>query len=256
MSRALDVVYCDNHLLVVAKPAGIPTVPDASGDVSLLDLAREWVRAKFDKPGDVFVGVVHRLDRPVSGVLVFARTSKAAARLAAQWRSRAAHKLYWAVGERRLARRAAPRSKRAPRANASDATVGSAASTDAGGVVEQWLAKDERTNRVQSVAPGAPGARRAITSWRVLERARGRTLYELAPATGRPHQLRACAAALGTPLLGDLKYGAREPLADRSIALHARELELDHPTRRERMRFRAPPPRGPEWDFAICRRAR
>jgi 23S rRNA pseudouridine1911/1915/1917 synthase len=233
MSGALDVLYCDNHLLVVSKPAGMPTVPDASGDASLLDLAREWVRAEFAKPGAAFVGVVHRLDRPVSGVVALARTSKAAARLSAQWRARAAHKIYWAVGERRGVRRAAR-----------------------AGVVDHWLAKDERKNRVRVVAEGAPGARRAITRWRVLERAEGRTLYELAPATGRPHQLRACAAALGTPLLGDLKYGAREPLADKSIALHARELEIEHPTRREQMLFRAPPPRGPAWDFAICRRAR
>jgi 23S rRNA pseudouridine1911/1915/1917 synthase len=260
MSGALDVLYCDNHLLVVAKPAGMPTVPDASGDPSALELAREWVRTEFTKPGAAFLGVVHRLDRPVSGVLVLARTSKAAARLSAQWRARSAHKIYWAVGERRAA--AAKRAvraravKRAVSARETASTRASAPRGERAGIVDHWLAKDKRSNRVRVVPPNTHRARRAITSWRVLETATGRTLYELAPATGRSHQLRACAAALGTPLVGDVKYGARVPLADRSIALHARELELEHPTRRETMCFRAPPPRSAVWDFETCRRAR
>jgi 23S rRNA pseudouridine1911/1915/1917 synthase len=106
---------------------------------------------------------------------------------------------------------------------------------------------------VRAVAEGTAGARPAVTRWRVLENAGGRTLYELEPVTGRPHQLRVCAATLGTPLLGDLKYGAREPLPDKSIALHARELEVDHPTRGERLRFVAPVPAGKTWDFRACR---
>lgn len=230
MTRALQVLFCDNHLLVVSKPAGLPTVPDSSGDASLLDVAREWVRTEFQKPGAAFLGVVHRLDRPVSGVIVFARTSKAASRLGEQWRARSTRKLYWGVGQGR------------PPA--------------AAGESEAWLLKDPEKNRVQAVPSGRPGAQRAVTSWRVLEESAGRTLYELVPLTGRPHQLRVCAASLGTPLLGDLKYGAREPLPDASIALHARELELDHPTRGERLSFVAAPPEGGGWDFSVCRGAR
>ena len=230
----LRVLSCDNHLLVVDKPAGIPTVPDASGDESLLDLARHWVRERFAKPGNVFLGVVQRLNRPVSGVLVFARTSKAAARLTREQKEGRMRKVYWGVGQ---GRPPAP-----------------------GGVLEQWLEKDEARNRVRALAgPGqgasrvGGGAKRAVTRWRVLEEREGRTLYELAPETGRPHQLRVCSATLGTPLAGDLKYGAREALPDRSIALHARILELEHPSRGERLSFVAPAPRLPVWSFAACR---
>ena len=219
----LRVLYCDNHLLVVAKPAGIPTVPVASGDESLLDQAKAWVRAEFAKPGEVFLGVVHRLDRPVSGVVAFARTSKAAARLSSSLREGRARKVYRAVGEG------------SPREDA--------------GVLEQWLTKDEAKNRVRASAQPRSDAKHAITHWRVLARGAGRTLYEFAPETGRPHQLRVCAATLGTPLLGDVKYGAKEPLPDASVALHATELEIDHPTRKERMRFVDPTPREAPWDL-------
>jgi 23S rRNA pseudouridine1911/1915/1917 synthase len=171
---------------------------------------------------------VQRLDRPVSGVLVFARTSKAAARLSRSLRERSAVKVYWAVGQ------GAPR--------------------DDAGVVEQWLEKDETRNRVrvlrESVSGSPPGsAKRAVTRWRVLARGPGRTLFEFVPETGRPHQLRVAAASLGTPLLGDLKYGALEPLPDASVALHARELSIDHPTRPERLLLADRPPETPIWDF-------
>jgi len=228
----LAVLHCDNHVLVVAKPAGIPAVPDASGDESLLDMAKEWVRVEFAKPGDVFLGVVHRLDRPVSGVMAFARTSKGASRLSEQFRARAAHKTYWGVGL------GEPRTE--------------------SGTLLQWLVKDERANRVRveanATAAATTGAKQAITRWSVLERRGGRTLYELSPETGRPHQLRVAAASLGTPLAGDVKYGAREPLEDHSIALHAVALELDHPTRGERLRFTMPAPRLAVWDFDATRR--
>jgi 23S rRNA pseudouridine1911/1915/1917 synthase len=221
---ALRVLHCDNHVLAVAKPAGMPTVPDASGDESLLERAKAWVRAEFAKPGEVFLGVVQRLDRPVSGVVVFARTSKAAARLSSALREGRARKLYRAVGE------GSPREDE--------------------GVMEQWLAKDEAKNRVRALARERAGAKRAVTRWRVIARAKGRTLYEFEPETGRPHQLRVCAATLGTPLVGDLKYGAKAPLPDASVALHAVELEVEHPTRKERMRFVDPVPVGPPWDLA------
>lgn len=214
----LDVLHHDNHLLVVNKPAGVPAVPDESGDPSLLEEARAWVKAEYRKPGDVFLGVVHRLDRPVSGALVFARTSKAARRLAEAWRTRQVRKIYWGIVEGRCAR---------PE-----------------GELEQYLAKDERRNRVAVAQPGE--GRLARTRWRVLQELEAGALLELEPLTGRPHQLRVACAALGCPLLGDLKYGARAPLPDRSIALHARALELPHPTRAERVAVQAPPP-GTEW---------
>lgn len=221
MTRPLEVLHQDNHLLVVAKPAGLPAVPDESGDESLYDRAKEWIRREFGKPGDVFLGVVHRLDRPVSGVMVFARTSKAASRLAEQFRTHRARKTYWAVGE------GAPRGE--------------------GGTLTQWLVKDEARNRVRVLERPDAFAKEAVTRWRVLERRPGRTLYELVPETGRPHQLRVAAASLGTPLQGDLKYGASAPLPDQSIALHARALEIEHPTTHARLSFEVPPPATDAW---------
>jgi len=215
------VLLADNHLLALAKPAGVPCVPDESGDESLLDQAKAWVKREKTKPGAVFLGVVHRLDRPVSGCVVFARTSKGAARLSEAFRSRVVEKIYWAVGAGDLREEA--------------------------GELEQWLLKDEARNLVRALAAERPGAQLARTRWRVLARAGGRVLFEFRPETGRPHQLRVCAATLGCPLLGDLKYGARTPLADKSIALHARALEFPHPTKKERVRIECDPPALPEW---------
>ena len=215
-AEALKVLHADNHLLVVWKPACVPSVPDESGDPSLLDLAKEWVRLRYDKPGNVFLGVVHRLDRPVSGVLVFARTSKAASRLTDAFRRRTVEKLYWGIS-------------------------GHAPDTDSG-VVEHWLHKDRERNRVRVVEEGHEGAKLARTQWRVLSASKGRVHFELKPETGRPHQLRVAVRSLGCVLAGDLKYGADEPLSDGSIALHARSLSLIHPTTKERLRFVADTP--------------
>lgn len=221
---SLEVLACDNHVLGVVKPAGLPTVPDESGDPSLLDLARAWVEREFAKPGRAFLGVVHRLDRPVSGVVVLARTSKAAERLSAAFRGRAVEKRYLGVVAR------------APREDE--------------GRVEQWLWKDRERNRVLVVPEGRPGALRAVTGWRVAARGGDRALLELVPETGRPHQLRVAAASLGAPLLGDLKYGADAPLPDASIALHASELVLPHPVREEPVSLAAPPPAREWWELA------
>ncbi|MEO0649287.1 MAG: RluA family pseudouridine synthase [Planctomycetota bacterium] len=214
--RALQVLHVDNHLLVVHKPAGLPTVPDSSGDESLLERAKVWVGREFAKPGNVFLGVVQRLDRPVSGVLCFARTSKAADRLTRQLKQKRMAKRYLA---RTLGWTAADR-----------------------GEVEQWLLKDRVRNRVRVVPAETPESKLAITRWEVRDRRGG--LIELEPVTGRPHQLRVACSTLGAPIVGDLKYGAPEPLGDQSIALHAWRLVLDHPTRDERLAFEQPPPWG------------
>ncbi|MEZ5978443.1 MAG: RluA family pseudouridine synthase [Planctomycetota bacterium] len=225
MTASLDVLFADNHLLVVSKPAGVPTVPDASGDVSLLDMARAWIEREHDKPGRAFVGVVHRIDRPVSGVVCFARTSKAASRLTAAFKERRVDKTYLAVGA------GSPRRAR--------------------GVVEQWISKDRRTGAVRAAAHETERAQRAVTAYEVLARGtfHGRpvALLRFEPETGRPHQIRLAARSLGLPLLGDLRHGAGEPLPDRSVALHAWKLALDHPTKKERTEWKCPPPRSPWW---------
>ena len=215
------VLYEDNHLLVLEKPACMPCVPDASEDESLLDWGKCYIKEAYDKPGAVFLGVVHRLDRPVSGVVLFARTSKAADRLTAQFRERSVEKTYLGV------------------------TAGGALAES--GLLEQWLRKDTEVNRVHVATEGEEGVRNAVTEWRALERRGDLTLLELKPKTGRPHQLRVACKSLGAPLAGDLKYGAREPLPDKSIALHAARLAFDHPTREERLVLSASPPDVAVW---------
>jgi 23S rRNA pseudouridine1911/1915/1917 synthase len=229
---ALDVLFVDNHLLVVDKPAGLPSVPDASGDESLFERAKAWLKVEFERPGDVFLGIVQRLDRPVSGVLCFARTSKAAARLTKAFGAKDAHKTYLAIGAGALP----------------------AGSPDHG-ELEEWLVKDHDKNRVTSFREeprAGVGAKLAITRWRRLEervvRGARETLFAFEPVTGRSHQLRLAARALGTPLLGDLRYApGSEPLADRSIALHARRLAFVHPVRKQPVAFEAEPPERAWW---------
>jgi 23S rRNA pseudouridine1911/1915/1917 synthase len=225
---ALQILYADNHLLAVAKPAGLPMVADESGDPSLQELAKEWVREEKRKPGAVYLGVVHRLDRPVSGVALFARTSKAAERLSKAFRERAVRKIYWAITE--------------------------GVPSEEQGELEQWLAKDPRTNRVRAIGARASGAQRALTRWRVLASEKrgpaGRAWIELEPETGRSHQLRVALSSLDAPILGDLKYGASRPLADRSIALHAQRLEIPQPTTGKPLVIECPLPPRAWWSLA------
>ncbi|MEX1023509.1 MAG: RluA family pseudouridine synthase [Planctomycetota bacterium] len=218
---SLRRLHTDNHLFVVVKAAGMPMVPDASGDASLFERVEEAVRVEKAKPGKAFLGIVQRLDRPVGGVVVFARTSKAAARLTEQFKSHTIDRRYLAVTE------GVPAARR--------------------GSVEHALLKRERDNVVRVVDPDVPGAKAARTNFRVLATRDGNALVELTPHTGRSHQLRVALASLGTPIVGDAKYGATRPLEDRSIALFATTLALDHPTTRERLRFVAKPPARFAW---------
>lgn len=216
--KPLEVLYVDNHLLVVAKPACLPIVPDESQDVSLFDQAKAWIKQEYNKPGEVFLGVVHRLDRPVSGVVVFARTSKAAKRLHASWQQQdAVRKWYLAVSD-----------------------VPWPGALEESGTWRQWLWKDRQRNRV--IVSRQDGAREAVTKYQRLPTTSAQSGLRLEAVTGRSHQLRVACAQAGMPLLGDLKYGAKEALKDKSIGLHAWRLEFPHPTRDEVMQFCAEPP--------------
>jgi 23S rRNA pseudouridine1911/1915/1917 synthase len=216
----LEVLYEDNHCLAVNKPAGMPAQADASGDPSLVDAVTRYLRERYHKPGKVYVGLVHRLDRPTSGVVLVARTSKAAGRLSAQFRAGAISKVYWAIVER------------APR--------------DEQGVWIDWLGKDRRTNRARLLGEADAEGKEARVSYRVRERAGDRAWLELRPETGRSHQLRVQLAVRGYPIVGDGKYGATSRLraldGRTRIALHARELAFTHPTRREAIVVEAPVP--------------
>lgn len=220
MPQPLEILYEDNHCLVVDKPAGLLVQGDITDDLSLVDLVRADLKARYHKPGNVFVGLLHRLDRPVSGVVLVAKTSKAAARLSADFREGRVKKTYLAVVEGRL--------------------------PGESGEFRDGLRKDAVRNVVSAVPEGSPESLLAITRYRRLDVRGGRTLAELEPVTGRPHQLRVQLASRGLPIVGDRKYGARSRLAcaagGERLALHAATLRFNHPTRREAIEVSAPVP--------------
>lgn len=216
----LDVLYEDNHCLAVAKPAGMLTMGDATGDRALDELAKEYLARKYAKPGAVFLGIVQRLDRPVSGVVLFARTSKAAARLAEQFRTRTVEKRYRAIV--------------------------SGLVPEGEGQLHDWLIKDEATNRSRRTAAHAPGSRECRLSYRRLASVEGVTLLEIMPETGRSHQIRVQLAGAGWPIVGDAKYGSRVSFTEGAIALHALALSFQHPTRGAPIALSTPCPLS--WD--------
>jgi 23S rRNA pseudouridine1911/1915/1917 synthase len=211
----LDVLYEDNHVLAVNKPAMLPTMGVAEGRPSLLAVAKEYVRRKYDKPGNVYLGIVSRLDAPVTGVVLIARTSKAAARLTKLFRERDVEKTYWALVEGHV--------------------------DPASGELIHYLRRDERHRRMHVTGAQTPGAQRAELAYRVLKTLGQRTLLEIQLLTGRKHQIRVqLADALG-PVVGDRKYGSSQRF-EIGIALHARRLELEHPVRKTPLAIEAPLP--------------
>ena len=198
----LEILFEDNHCLALNKPAGWPTTHFDGKDETVDRLVKAYLKEKYDKPGNVFLGIVHRLDKPVSGSLLFARTSKAASRLSEQFREGAVDKSYWAVVEDQL------------------------------GSLEDWLKKDEPKMRVEVVEPETPGAQFARLLFQVRARHNGLIWLELRPHTGRKHQLRVQLASRGAPIYGDDKYGSDHAFGH-SIALHARSLTFLHPITQE-----------------------
>jgi RluA family pseudouridine synthase len=209
-----EVLFVDNHLLVVCKPAGLLVQADRTGDASLLELCRMYVKQTFNKPGKVFLGLVHRLDRPVSGVLVFARTSKAAARLSAQFRLRQVTKRYWALVEGQVPLE---------------------------GTLVDRVVRTGVHSRIGTTGIGQHAALR----FRRLAYRQETSWVEVDLGTGRHHQIRVQLAHYGHPVLGDRRYGSTRRFAPGSIALHARSLTITHPTRYDEMTFTAKP--GSHW---------
>jgi 23S rRNA pseudouridine1911/1915/1917 synthase len=222
-ATALDVLYEDNHCLAIAKPAGVPSTHYDGGEETIDRAVKSYLKTKYAKPGNVFLGIVHRLDKPTSGVLLFARTSKAAARLAEQFREGAVEKIYWGVIEGDLPQPA--------------------------GTLEDWLRKDEAVGRVLVVSPEAEGAKRAVVHYDRKAAYGGLTLLELRPQTGRTHQLRVQLSNRGRPVVGDFKYGSETPFSG-GIALHARRLTFLHPTRHDPVTVTAELPRSWRGRFA------
>jgi 23S rRNA pseudouridine1911/1915/1917 synthase len=214
MTDAIDIIYEDNHLLGVCKPAGLLVQGDRTGDPTAIELAKAYVKETYGKPGRVFLGLVHRIDRPVSGVVLFARTSKAASRLARAFHDRRVEKAYLAV------------------------VAGSVAQNS--GEMVGYVERTERGSRL--VREPSRLAKEARSSYRVLSRRSRTTLLEVTPYTGRHHQIRVQLSGAGHPVVGDVKYGAPEPLPDASVALHSARLSLDHPVGGARVTLVASPP--------------
>ncbi len=214
--READIIYHDNHLLVANKKAGLLTQADSAGDIDLLTLAKSYIKIRYDKPGDVFLGLVQRLDRPVSGVIVLARTSKAAARLSDQFRQRLPKKRYLALVEGKCYGQ---------------------------GVCRDYLVKKKQ--RVYVVNKDTARAQYAELRWRVIgyQSNPNHCLMEIELKTGRPHQIRVQLARLGYPIVGDLRYGAKGEFDGKNMALHCGSLELTHPVLKKQMRWGALPPK-------------
>jgi 23S rRNA pseudouridine1911/1915/1917 synthase len=239
LAESLDILFEDNHCLALNKPAGWPTTHFDGREETVDRLAKSYLKEKYDKPGKVFLGVVHRLDKPVSGVLLFARTSKSASRLSQQFRDGAIEKVYWAVVENNGSRLTARGAKRQGRGKESELA----------GTLEDWLFRDEAAGRIVTVPEETPGAQHALLHYEKRAQHDGLTFLELRPQTGRKHQLRVQLASRGFPVFGDGKYGSGHTFGP-AIALHARSLTFLHPTRLEPITLKAEVPHYWKGRFA------
>jgi 23S rRNA pseudouridine1911/1915/1917 synthase len=222
-----EILFEDNHLLVINKRAGLVTQGAAAGEPSLIELAKDYVRRKYNKPGNVYLGIVSRLDALTTGAIVIARTSKAAARLTQQFKDRSTKKIYWAIVEDKASGESIPET----------------------GKLESWMYKDEQARRMRSVSESqkdtnkaAFNAKVARLSWTVIGTSERCQLLQVELQTGRKHQIRCQLAAEGYPILGDHKYGSSTGFAGAGIALHSKSVEITHPTLKNVIQFDAKAP--------------
>ena len=217
MTHPIDrIIFIDNHLIAVTKPAGLLTQPDRNTDESLIDQTRQWIKEKYNKPNNIFLGLVHRLDRNVSGVVLFARTSKAASRLSKQFREGTPKKHYRAIVLGKL--------------------------KEEHTTLVHYLRK-EKSLRATVFPRETPTAKRSELSYEVINSLENKSLLEVSLSTGRFHQIRAQMAFIGHPIIGDVKYGAPEPLPNQEIALYAHKLVFSHPVSNEEITLTAPEPK-------------
>ncbi len=217
----MRVVYEDNHIIVVYKESGEIVQGDKTGDIPLSDIVKDYIKEKYQKPGNVFLGVVHRLDRPVNGLVVFARTSKALSRLNEMFRTGDVHKTYWAITKEQPA--------------------------ELEGRLEHWLVRNEKQNKSYAYTREKPGAKKAILEYKVIGRTDNYNLLEVRLLTGRHHQIRCQLAAMGCPIKGDLKYGARRSNPDGSISLLSRRVQFVHPVSKLLIDIVSPVPDDNLW---------
>ena len=227
----MTVIYEDNHLIIVNKQSGEIVQGDKTGDTPLSDIVKDWLKKKHNKPGNVYLGVVHRLDRPVSGVVLFSKTSKALPRLNKMFAEHLnVHKTYWAIVQNR------PQQDK--------------------GTLTHWLTRQEKTNTARAYDREVPGSKKAVLDYEVIASSDRYHLLEINLHTGRHHQIRCQLAKIGCPIKGDLKYGAPRSNPDGSISLHARNLTLEHPVSHENISVTAPVPDDRLWTAlskAVCK---
>ncbi|MCQ2254796.1 MAG: RNA pseudouridine synthase [Bacteroidaceae bacterium] len=248
----MKVVYEDNHIIVVYKESGEIVQGDKTGDKPLSDLVKDYIKEKYAKPGQVFLGVVHRLDRPVSGLVVFARTSKALTRLNEMFRKGDVHKTYWAIvqtpsegkGERRKAKGAPSATVPGAFPPGEKATVPEESSSGSPGWKEiaSWLVRNEKQNKSYSYNREVPNSKKAVLKYRRLKKGDNFDLLEVQLLTGRHHQIRCQLASIGAIIKGDLKYGAKRSNPDGSISLLARHIEFVHPVSKQLISLDSPLP--------------
>lgn len=217
----MNVLYEDNHIIIINKAAGEIVQGDKSGDKPLCDKMKEYLKEKYAKPGNVFVGLPHRLDRPVSGIVVLAKTSKALERLNTMFRDSKVKKIYWAITKER------PTEKEAE--------------------ISSWIVRNEKQNKSYSYPKEVKGAKHAVLNYRHIAESQNYNLIEVELKTGRHHQIRCQLASIGCPIKGDLKYGSKRSNPDGSISLHARYVEFIHPVSKELIQVTAPLPADRLW---------
>ena len=223
----MQVLYEDNHIIAVSKTCHEIVQGDKTGDTPLSEIVKTYIKEKYQKPGEVFLGVTHRLDRPTTGVVLFARTSKALTRLNAMFQSHELiQKTYWAI---------VPANHQLPIANR----------------LENYLLRNEKQNKSIVVKPGTKDAKRAVLSYKVIAQSERYMLLEINLETGRHHQIRCQLSAIGCPIKGDLKYGAKRSNPDGGIALHARKVEFVHPVSKEPICITAPVPDDALWQTLV-----
>jgi 23S rRNA pseudouridine1911/1915/1917 synthase len=218
----LQVLFEDNHIIIINKRAGDIVQGDKTGDKPLSDVVKEYIKDKYNKPGEVFLGVVHRLDRPTTGIVVFARTSKALTRLNELFKNRETQKTYWAVVKNKPTKK-------------EDKLI-------------HFLKRNEKNNTSKAFLKEVDDSKMASLDYKIIKELQNYTALEIALHTGRHHQIRAQLSAIGSPIKGDLKYGADRSNPDGGIHLHARKLEFTHPVSKEHLSIEATPPDDSIWN--------
>ena len=221
----IEVLYEDNHIIAVNKKSGDLVQGDKTGDKPLSESVKDYLRNKYNKPGNVFCGVIHRLDRPVSGLVLFAKTSKALSRMNELFRTKSIQKTYWAIVEN--------------------------APHKAHGTLEHYLIKNQQKNKSNAYLKPHTGALKAVLNYKILKHLDRYTLLEINPISGRHHQIRVQLSTINSVIKGDLKYGAKRSNKDASICLHSREINFVHPVKKEIIKVSAPPPKNPIWEACL-----